>query len=452
MKNPILRQFLASLVGLQFIAACATQGPVPPPQVIGSTDTSTSTSPKTDSAAEPKQPSGNQTEPPDLAFVTQFETALAKRDCETVRTLEKRLVAAPAWYSSSVLLASLWCAQQKDPTDKELLQKLNTVIEQTLKNEAPLFDPSYLELLRAEALASAGEAQSSRQAFAKALSLSALQFMNMVSGQTLRTELQGIESALSGGQLALLRDVRSNLSDPMTQAAALTKFDELLSQASGSLKDRLQAVRLKLFSAFELAFASQLSALEELRLKGDTLATDELASKLRKMFPSRAHQARIDALVGTLQSTKQQIADTPATQCSPVALANTVNTEKGDLTSERALQLARVSLNDGKPGEAVETLDSLADAQKTDVTRRLRREASEAHIRDLRRKANELYQRGTNSPDKQAKLDSFTQCKQILENILTRYPETDSFTRVKIQRFLNSVSENIQELRKAQAK
>jgi hypothetical protein len=37
-------------------------------------------------------------------------------------------------------------------------------------------------------------------------------------------------------------------------------------------------------------------------------------------------------------------------------------------------------------------------------------------------------------------------------NILTRYPETDSFTRVKIQRFLNSVSENIQELRKAQAK
>ncbi len=453
MKNPLLRQFFAGLVGLQFVAACATPGTVPPPRVIEDTPSTSAPALPTAPSLEPKDSTVPQSEPQGLAFVTQFEMALAKRDCETIRTLEKRLVAPAESYSNSVLLASLWCAQQKDPTERAALNKLNSAIEQTLKNEAPLFDASFLELLRAEALAASGEAQASRQAFAKALSVSALQFMNLVSGQTLRNELQGLEGSLSGAQLALLRDVRSNLADPMTQAAAMTKFDELLSQApAGPVKDRMQAVRLKLFSAFELAFASQLATLEELRLKGDTVATDELASKLRKMFPSRSHQARVDALVGTAQSNKPQIADTSTNQCSPLALANTPNLEKGDLTAERALQLARAALNDGKPGEAVETLDSLADVQKTDVTRRLRREASEAHIRDLRRKANELYQRGTNSPDKQAKLDSFSQCKQILENILTRYPETDSFTRVKIQRFLNSVSENIQELRKAQAK
>jgi len=453
MKHTFLRQFLAGLFGLQFVAACATQGNVPPPQIVGNTEPSSPKAPSTSTNAEQQQTPANQAEQPSIAFVTQFEIALAKRNCEAINSLEKRLVAPPESYSNGVLLATQWCAHQKEPENKELLQKLNTTIDQALKNEAPLFDPSYLETLRADALAAAGDGASSRQAFAKALSVSALQFMNMVSGQTLRNDLQGLESALSGSQLALLRDVRSNLADSMTQAAALTKFDELLSQApAGSLKERMQAVRLKLFSAFELSFASQLATLEELRLKGETSNTEEQANKLRKMFPSRPHQVRIDALVGTPQSNRPQVADTPANQCSTVALTNTAAGDKGDLTADRALQLARVALNEGKPGEAVETLDSLSDAQKSDVTRRLRREASEAHIRDLRRKANELYQRGTNSPDRQAKLDSFNQCKQILENILTRYPETDSFTRVKIQRFLNSVSENIQELRKAEAK
>jgi hypothetical protein len=388
-----------------------------------------------------------------LPFVTQFEGALAKRDCGIIRQIESQLVAPPESYANSVALAVAWCAHQKTPNDKDALAKLITAVETATKTEAPLFDLGFLEELRADALMAAGESIASRQAFAKAIGQSALQFMNLVSGQVLRSELQTVESLLSGSQIPLLKEVRSLLSDPNSQAGALTKFDDLISQLpTGAAKDRLNAARLRLFSAIELSFASQLVSLEETRLRADPSASEESAARIRKLFPSRPHQNRIDSLVGTsaaAQHSGSAALSTCPSASSPNALAGL---DKTELTAERALQIARTALNEGKPGDAVDTLDGLADALKNEKTRSLRREASEAHVRELRRKANELFQRGNISNDRQAKLDSLSQCKQILENILVKYPETDTFTRNKIQKFLNSVSDNIVELRKAQAK
>ena len=437
----------STLLALQLISACTTEKVSPPPQPTLPNQQNPQNSP------QQQEKNKSDSSGSSAAFVTQFESALAKRDCSTIRSLEKQLVAPTESYSNSVQLATLWCAHQKSPNEKELTSRLLAAIDHSIKNEAPLFDASFLEQLRADALSAAGDFQAARQSFAKALGQSALQFMNLVSGQALRSELHGLESVLTGAQAALLRDVRDNLATPLTQAAALTKFDELLSQVPpGSAKDKLLSARLKLFSAFELAFASQLAGLEEVRLKGDASATEELAGKVRQMFPSRPHQVRVDALVGSQSGNKASVADLATTQCNTAASNANGSNDKGELTAERALQLARIALNEGNPGDAVVALDNLSDAQKSDKTRSLRREASEAHIRYLRRKANELYQRGTIASDNQAKLDSLAQCKQILENILTRYPETDSFTRVKIQKFLNSVSENILELRKAQVK
>lgn len=438
---------ISTILVLHLLLACNTKKVAPPPQP---------TLPNQQNPQNtPQQQDINKSDSAETsaAFVTRFEGALAKRDCSTIRSLEKQLVATPESYSNSVHLATLWCAQQKLPNDKELTTRLFAAIDQSIKNEAPLFDASYLEQLRADALSAAGDLQAARQSFAKALGQSALQFMNLVSGQALRSELNGLESILTGSQAALLRDVRDNLTTPLTQAAALTKFDELLSQVPpGSAKDKLLYARLKLFSAFELAFASQLAGLEEVRLKEDTSATEELSLKVRQMFPSRPHQVRIDALVGSQSGNKASVTDLATTQCNAAASHPNGSNDKGELTAERALQLARIALNEGNPGDAVVALDNLSDAQKSEKTRSFRREAAEAHIRYLRRKANELYQRGTIASDTQAKLDSLAQCKQILENILTRYPETDSFTRVKIQKFLNSVAENILELRRAQVK
>lgn len=387
-----------------------------------------------------------------LPFVTQFESALAKRDCGIIRQLESQLVAPPESYANSVALAVAWCAHQKSPHDKDALAKLIAALETTTKNEAPLFDLGFIEELRADAFMVAGESIASRQAFAKAIGQSALQFMNLVSGQVLRSELQTVESLLSGSQILLLKEVRSLLSDPNSQAGALTKFDDLISQLpTGAAKDRLNAARLRLFSAIELSFASQLVSLEETRLRADPNASEESATRIRKLFPSRPHQNRIDSLVG-ISTAKLNGSDALVTCPSSSTPNAAAGLDKAELTAERALQIARAALNEGKPGDAVETLDGLSDAQKNEKTRSLRREASEAHVRELRRKANELFQRGNISNDRQAKLDSLSQCKQILENILVKYPETDTFTRNKIQKFLNSVSDNIVELRKAQAK
>ena len=440
-----------ALTALQ-IVACATEKVAPPPQPnLASNGSAT---PKSSAKTETSKSPSAQTTAASMPFVTQFESALAKRDCSTIQNLQNQLIAPPDSYSNSAMLAIAWCAHQKNPQDKELLNQVQVAIEQSLKLESPLFDAGFLETLRAESFASAGDYSAARAAYGKALSQSALQFMTLVSGQAIKSELQGLDSLLTGGQAVLLKEIRSNLADPLTQASALNMLDDLLSQIqSGSVRDKLLAARLKIFSAFELSFASQLATLEEFRLKNDSLASEELTARIRRIFPSRAHQARIDSIVGPPVGGKSQPGESLANQCPPSSgTGNTALNDKGDVSADRVIQVARLALNEGKPGEAVEALDSLPDAMKNDKTRSLRREASEAHVRDLRRKANELYQKGTISSDKQAKLDSLAQCKQILENILTRYPETDSFTRVKIQKFLNSVSENIVELRKAQLK
>ncbi|MEY2988268.1 MAG: hypothetical protein RJB13_1789, partial [Pseudomonadota bacterium] len=388
------------------------------------------------------------------AIVTQFETALAQRDCDRVRDLEKQLVAPPGSYAGSVLLATLWCSQQENPLDLEVNERLQKEFEEIGKKQVPLFDAVFLEELRVDALRKSGKLNEARAASANAIGISAQRFMSLVSGHVLRSELSDLKSALNGRQIEILESVKSSLSEPMSQALALVKFDDLIAQLPESdLKNKLHLVRLKLFSAIEYSFASQLTSLEELRVRGENRKADELATTLKKQFPNQAHQDRISALVGPETMRAPELTSSQTQNVcisSPNALGSL--TERGDLTADRAIQLARIALNEGKPGDAVQTLDGLSDTQKSDRTRNLRREASEAHIRDLRRKANELYQRGNVSSDSLTKIESFDQCRQILENILSLYPEANRYTRVKIKKFLDSVSENLTELRKAQVK
>jgi len=387
------------------------------------------------------------------AQLAQFHVALAKRDCPAIRSLEDDVNGSIDNTATVVQLAVSWCAHQKSPQDKDKLTAFLNLAEQAQKIESPLLNTSFIEQLKGEALASSGDSTAARASFARAMSGSALQFMSMVSGQALRSDLQNIETLLTGAQAALLRDVRTSLAEPATQAAALTKLDELLSQVpAGGVYDKLAATRLKLFAAFELSFASQLATLEETRLKGDMTALETVSVTIRRFFPSRPHQLRIDSITG-----KASAAEGPSTQqgnqCAALTPAAVLSsTDRSDLTADKALQIAKMALNDGKPGDAVEILDSLSEANKNERTRSLRREASEAHVKDMRRKASELYKRVAMTSDAQAKLDSLSQCKQILENILVRYPDTDTYTKRNIQKFLNSVSENITELRKGQVK
>jgi hypothetical protein len=393
-----------------------------------------------------------------LPMVTLFERSIAKRDCDAIRTLQNRIITSPESFSTSVALATAWCTLQKSPQDKDSLTRFLNASEQIIKYETPLFDASFIEQLKSEAYALTGDLSSSRDALTKAIQLSALNFTALISSQTTKSDLQIIEPLLNPTQLALLKELRTILASPEAQSTAIAKLDELLSQTSAApVREKLLSVRLKLFSAFELSFASELTALEELRLKGDRTAFDETVKKVRRIFPARPFQIRLDQVAGTEPAQKNNSTEVAtgvsANQCenlNPTAILN--SSERFNLTPEKAIQLAKFSLNDGKPGEAVEILDSLNESSKNEKTRSLRREASEAHIKELRRKASEIYKKVSIVADPQAKLDSLLQCKQILENVLTRYPDTDTLTRKNIQKFMTSVVDDLAALKKVTKK
>jgi hypothetical protein len=389
-----------------------------------------------------------------LTQVSQLQAALAKRDCKSIESIADDLPNAGQNNSTAIAFAIQWCAHQKSPKDKTSLERVLSSAEQIQKTESPFLNAAFIEQLKAESLEASGDTTAARAAFAKAMSTSALQFMTMVSGQTLRLDLQALEPLLTGAQSALLNEIRLSLSDNARQATALTKLDELLSQVpAGGVYDKLLAARLKLFAAFELSFASQLGTLEETRLQGNVAALENAAGNIRRLFPGRAHQQRIDSILGKTSSPESAANKTPAQQCAALTPAEVLgSSDRSDLTPDKAMMLAKTALNDGKPGDAVEILDSLSEVNKNERTRGLRREASEAHVKDMRRKASELYKRVAMTGDSQAKLDSLSQCKQILENILVKYPDTDSLTKRNIQKFLNSVSENITEIKKGQIK
>ncbi|NBW81215.1 hypothetical protein EBR21_05625 [bacterium] len=465
MKNPSVRRYsnnscvklartsaFVMLVGQ--MAACTTTTVATPP-----TNEHRPATEKMENQTTEKNSAGqNSTSGSSIPFVTQFEGALAKRDCAAIRSLESQLIAPPESYANSVILATAWCAHQKSPEDSVALAKFVSAADKAIKLEAPLFSPAFIEQLKGESYSAAGDNNSARASFGKSISVSALQFMSFVSGPALKNDLQSLEPMLTGAQSSLLKEIRTSLTDSSTQSVALNKMDELLSQLPpGGARDRLLASRLRLFSALELTFASQLSTLEETRMKGNTAALEEETSKIRKLFPGRPHQMRIDSITGTATSNKTAAVDpstaAPGNQCNtltPTAVLN--SNERYDLSSDKALQLAKMALNEGKPGDAVDILDGLSEANKSEKTRGLRREASEAHVKDMRRKASEIYKKVAIIGDPQGKLDTLSQCKQILESILSRYPDTDSYTRRNIQKFLNSVSDNISELKKGQVK
>ena len=97
---------------------------------------------------------------------------------------------------------------------------------------------------------------------------------------------------------------------------------------------------------------------------------------------------------------------------------------------------------------AVETLDALPEPVRTDRTRRFRRDAAEAHVRDMRIRVRDIYGRSTTQADPQTKMDALKQCRQILETILTKYPDTPG--RSGVERNLKTIIQEIDAAGKTQ--
>jgi hypothetical protein len=114
--------------------------------------------------------------------------------------------------------------------------------------------------------------------------------------------------------------------------------------------------------------------------------------------------------------------------------------------AEKVLADAKNAMNAGDPSTAIALLDSLSDGDKNEKSRRLRRDAVEAHVKDLRTRARQQYLRAQSAQSQEIKIEALQQSKEISEQILAKYPDTPS--RPGIERSLNSITSEIEFLRK----
>ncbi len=143
------------------------------------------------------------------------------------------------------------------------------------------------------------------------------------------------------------------------------------------------------------------------------------------------YNARLMALNGSI---------TPITP-APTPLPNPTPSD-APMGVEKAITDARLAINSGDPATAVTILDTIPELEKNDRSKRLRKEAAEAHVKDLRTRARQQYQRAQSQQNKQGKIDALQQSREINEFILSKYPETPS--RPGIERSLSSIKSEIE--------
>lgn len=391
-----------------------------------------------------------------------IEMSFAKRNCQQVLEHGRLLGIIvgkeknhPVPQSTALALAVCEC--EAAPKDKDKLKTAQNALDAAIKNLTPAFDASFLENLRADIYLAAGDKDKALKAKRRAREFLVSLDKNIMQFDADILELGNALASLNEAQRAKFKDsiTLSRRDDQLSDA--LRAIDELLSQVNNP-DARVALVEHKslIQSRQEQLFSLEASQLESKKTTGTREPeAREQAQELRKRFPARHFQVRIDAIMGenlnttgsptaVVPAAENRSLSAPANAASPATSAP-VGVEAG--TAEKALIDARTALDSGNAEKAVEILDSLPEAEKSERTRRLKREAADVHVRELRMRVRDLYNRATSQSDKQIKLDALRQCKQILETILTRYP--DQSGRSGVERNLKTIVQDIEEIGKA---
>lgn len=148
------------------------------------------------------------------------------------------------------------------------------------------------------------------------------------------------------------------------------------------------------------------------------------------------------------QSVKQLAAITATTPSTPTqepnsnVLSTPTTTPPIEANSvDKSVTDARAALNSGDPQTAVSLLDAIPEHEKNDRIKRLRKEAAEAHVRDLRTKAREFYLKAQAQANKPQKIEILKQSLAINEEILSKYEDTAS--RPGVERSIRSIKSEI---------
>ena len=405
-----------------------------------------------------------------------IEASFVRRNCGQIREHTKRLEALKVNTKSSALpvstvLALALCDAEAMPADKTKFLNALTAIDMASRNLEPWVNGAYLENLKAELyLAQKDRPNALKSKKRERLLLASQdQALSLVDAQIL--ELTEGTAALSDVQKAKFKEASAFALQDDKLFVSISLLDELLASlpTGGAARTVVLGERARVVGRVEQLFTLESSEVEDKKSTNRDAEAKEQANLMRNRYPTKIYGARIDLLMGISKdggnSTPGSSALSPSSppttppagpaSAPPPVPSNSQplpGTAAGAPLSEtqvvdKALADAKGALDTGNPQGAVDALDALPENLRTDRTRRLRREAAEAHVRDLRIRVRDLYNRATAQPDKQIKLDSLKQCKQILETILAKYPETPG--RSGVDRNLKTISQDIEDLGKA---
>jgi hypothetical protein len=417
---------------------------------------------------------------PDEKIIAQelraIEAAFARRSCALVREHEKRLAPLREGRLSlplSALAALATCEAQAQPQARDKQERAVALLTEAQKNLVPAFNFLFLEELKAERLEALGDSRRTLEARRRmreyVASLDAL--LVKVDGEILR--LSGGAEQLSAAQKTRHAEALKLWPNDDRLFDALKIVDDLLGEVVNSeARALLLETRSRILSRIEDDFAHDATLVETRLREGREPEAREAASLMRQRFPRENYTRRIDAILGVPPSPGSAPlgnglgTDTvapggvllPGAGAAPTdATSASAGGTFGDpsdngtagaavLTSDGAFDAARKSLDAGRPTEALATLSSLPESGQTDKTRRLRREAVDMHVRDTRTQVRNLYNRAGATVDAAQKADILRECKKLLEELLTKYP--DSPGRSGIERNLRTINQDLEVIAK----
>lgn len=418
---------------------CKTTQPPPPAQTPAKAFPSTGTQSPVQTTTDHK---------PSLAIVDSkvVDDLFEKRNCAAINDSVKK---AGDQVQGLPLLSQMFvkfCASEFEPKN---IQKLNEAIAMINEVEARYDQTGVISIARlAELRGQRYLAADDKDNAIKNLTRSRDLLMDApVAARTLDAQLLDLYAATN----ALTPQERTKMRDAMQLAIKDDKLFEALSMADSLLTETkskearsiIYDNRNRILARIELLFALDMSLMEGFKGRGQDMEARELASNMKKKFPQKNYEMRIDGIIATAP-----LAPGAAPSTTPSVASTMLDDNLNDMQKvDRVLSEGRAALDAGEAQKAVEIVDSLPVNLQTDKTKRLRAEAMEVHVRDLRAHVRALYTRAQSQSTKPAKIEVLKQAKQTLESILTKYPTTT--VKVAVERNLKSVNDEINDLGKS---
>lgn len=385
-----------------------------------------------------------------LEAVARIETAFANNDCTTV--LETARAAqipygpdaqSPVWTNLAIVV----CAAEATPDDQDRAKMALTLIDTAEDTFRSLTGSIWTKRLRANRY----RALRDRSGVQRALRDEATQrYADLKLVPRLELEAILIDTEVRetiGDSLAnTLRELVNRASVAQTtDREDLASIEQLLATVTEpNVHKFLLQLRARLAAKQEENFVfSYLTALNRAR-RGEVEETRSELLELRRRFDAPLFTVRINGLIAKIETN-----DVAALVYSPLEIQ--MNTEATTiagvpLTAEQALQRAREALDNGDPGRAVELLDSVPPQARDNSIARMRTDASNRHVMELRMRVRSVYQEAKTTKEPKNRMESLEQARRILQEILSRYPETSS--RPGIERNIRAIDNEITELKK----